>query len=157
MDLIWEQLTTDLPSLSDLLLVMFRLFLAVLVGSLPGFQRELMGEAAGLRTHMLVSLGAAVFVLSAMGTSATPSDTARIIQGVATGIGFIGGGAILKSSQEHSIHGLTTAASIWLTAALGTSVGMGRVWMPVLGSFLTVAILTASPKGRIHEGEPRKQ
>jgi putative Mg2+ transporter-C (MgtC) family protein len=116
--------------------------LAALVGALPGYQREHMGVAAGLRTHMLVSLGSAIFVLAALESGATDNDVTRVIQGLATGIGFVGAGAILKSAQSHEIHGLTTAASIWLTAGLGTAVGLGRIWIPLLGSALALFILS---------------
>jgi putative Mg2+ transporter-C (MgtC) family protein len=151
MEQIWQEIITDVPSMADFCLVSFRLSVAMLVGALPGYQRELTGEAAGLRTHMLVSLGSAVFVIAALGSHASVDATTRVIQGLATGIGFIGAGAILKSAQHREIHGLTTAASIWLTAGLGTAVGMGRFWMPLLGSIFAVFILSTAR--RI---EPRK-
>ena len=141
MEQFWHNVTADWPDTSHMLTLIFRLVLAALVGALPGLQRELKGVAAGLRTHMLVSLGSAIFVLTALEAGASAADTTRVIQGLATGIGFVGAGAILKSAQAHEIHGLTTAASIWLTAGLGTAVGMGRVWLPVLGSCLALVVL----------------
>jgi len=80
--------------------------------------------------------------MSALEAGASMNDTTRVIQGLATGIGFVGGGAILKSQDKHEIHGITTAASIWLTAGLGTAVGVGLVWLPLAGSILAVVILS---------------
>jgi putative Mg2+ transporter-C (MgtC) family protein len=117
------------------------LTLASVVGALPGLQRERLHVAAGLRTHMLVSLGSAIFMLAALDSGATIGDSTRVIQGLATGIGFVGAGAILKAAQSREVHGLTTASSIWLTAGLGTAVGVGRIWLPLAGSILAFAIL----------------
>ena len=141
MEQFWQELTADLPTTAGLLKVAFRLSLAALVGALPGLQRERLHVAAGLRTHMLVSLGAAIFVLAALDTGATVDATTRVIQGLATGIGFVGAGAILKSSQTQQVHGLTTASSIWLTAGLGTAAGLGRIWLTLFGSVLALVIL----------------
>jgi putative Mg2+ transporter-C (MgtC) family protein len=147
----WQELTAQWPGTSDLLIVSFRLMLAALVGALPGLQREHLGVAAGLRTHMIVSLGAAIFVLAALDSGAnTGADTTRVIQGLATGIGFVGAGAILKSAQNHEIHGLTTASSIWLTAGLGTAAGMGRIWLPLFGSILALFVLSFVRKFESH-------
>lgn len=142
MEQFWTELQSELPSSYEMLSVSFRLCLAALLGSIPGIQRERLGQAAGLRTHMMVSVGAAIFVMAALEAGASTGDTTRVIQGLATGIGFVGAGAIMKSKEDHEIHGLTTASSIWLTAGLGTAVGMGRVWLPVLGSILAVLILS---------------
>lgn len=141
MEQFWQELTADLPTTSGLLKVAFRLSLAALAGALPGLQRERVHVAAGLRTHMLVSLGAAIFVLAAMDAGATVDATTRVIQGLATGIGFVGAGAILKSAQSQQVHGLTTASSIWLTAGLGTAAGIGRIWLTLFGSLLALVIL----------------
>ena len=141
MEQFWQALADDTPHASQVLIVTFRLCLAALVGALPGLQRERVHVAAGLRTHMLVSLGSAIFVMAALDAGATVSDTTRVVQGVATGIGFVGAGAILKSAQNHEVHGLTTASSVWLTAGLGTAVGIGRIWIPLFGSLLALVIL----------------
>jgi putative Mg2+ transporter-C (MgtC) family protein len=94
---------------------------------------------------MLVALGAALFVLVALDAGAAPADLTRVIQGIATGIGFVGAGAILKLTEQGQTHvrGLTTAASVWLTAAMGTAVGAGRLWLPVIGTVLALLILAA--------------
>jgi putative Mg2+ transporter-C (MgtC) family protein len=142
MEQFWNELQMDLPSSYEIVSVIFRLTLAALVGSIPGFQRELLGQPAGLRTHMMVSVGAAIFVMAALEAGASAGDTTRVIQGVATGIGFVGAGAIMKSKQEQVVHGLTTASSVWLTAGLGTAAGMGRIWLSIMGSLLALVILS---------------
>jgi putative Mg2+ transporter-C (MgtC) family protein len=142
MEEFWQGLVSDLPDTAGVLKVAFRLALAAVVGALPGLQRERVHVAAGLRTHMLVSLGSAIFVLAALDTGATIEATTRVIQGLATGIGFVGAGAILKSAQSQQVHGLTTASSIWLTAGLGTAAGTGRIWLPLIGSLIALVILS---------------
>jgi putative Mg2+ transporter-C (MgtC) family protein len=153
MEQFWQGLAADWPDSAELLTVGFRLILAALVGALPGLQRERVHVAAGLRTHMLVSLGSAIFVLAALDTGASIDATTRVIQGLATGIGFVGAGAILKSAQNQEIRGLTTASSIWLTAGLGTAVGVGRIWLPLFGSLLTLFILSLLRRFESHHSE----
>jgi putative Mg2+ transporter-C (MgtC) family protein len=138
---LWEKIVADWPGTTELLDTGFRLLLAIVVGALPGLEREKSGMPAGLRTHILVSLGAAVFMLAALEAGATMGDATRIMQGLATGIGFVGAGAILKSAKNREVLGLTTAANIWLTAALGTAVGAGRISLPLLGSALSLVVL----------------
>ncbi len=142
METFWRGVVADWPETASLLDVSFRLALAAIVGALPGVQRERLGMPAGLRTHMLVSVGAALFMLAAEEAGASADAQTRVIQGLATGIGFLGAGAILKSKDEHQIQGLTTAASIWFTAALGTAVGSGRIWLPIVASVVALAILS---------------
>jgi putative Mg2+ transporter-C (MgtC) family protein len=137
-----NEITRDLPTSLEFATATFRLCLAAVLGSLPGLQRERLGQAAGLRTHMMVAVGSAMFVMAALEAGATMDATTRVVQGLAAGIGFVGAGAILKSKEDHEIHGLTTAASIWLTAGIGTAVGLGRIWLPVLGTVLAVIILS---------------
>jgi putative Mg2+ transporter-C (MgtC) family protein len=115
-------------SLTDVIL---RIGAAVLAGSLLGLNRELRDKPAGLRTHALVSLGAAVLTLVGISLAATSmmldgSAVARVVQGVITGIGFLGGGVILRSESKRTVHGLTTAATIWLAACLGIACGAGQ-------------------------------
>src|SRR5262245_11033445 len=101
---------SDLPGIAEVTQVVVRLLLAALLGGLLGWQRELVGKAAGLRTHMLVALGSAFFVLIPSQAGMPLGDLSRVLQGVITGIGFLGAGAILKLSEQQQIHGLTTAA-----------------------------------------------
>jgi putative Mg2+ transporter-C (MgtC) family protein len=133
---------SDLPSLSQALQVTVRLLLAALLGGLLGWERGRAGKSAGLRTHMLVALGAAIFVLVPEQAGMSPADISRVVQGLAAGIGFLGAGTILKLDDEQKVKGLTTAAGIWLTAALGVAVGMGREATAVLGALLAFLILT---------------
>lgn len=146
MDIILEELTAGLPDARQLARVVIRLLVAMLLGGVVGIQREWTGKPAGLRTHMLVALGAALFVLAPVEAGMTSADLSRVIQGLATGIGFIGGGAILKLSQERDIRGLTSAAGIWMTAAMGVAVGLGRIGMALLSALLTWFILTVVGK-----------
>jgi putative Mg2+ transporter-C (MgtC) family protein len=102
-----------------------------------GLERELDAQRAGLRTHMLVALGAALFTVA--GTGIVESDPVRIAAQVVAGVGFLGGGAILREGA--TVHGLTTAASLWVTAALGVAVGLER-WVPaVVATIVTVVVL----------------
>jgi putative Mg2+ transporter-C (MgtC) family protein len=126
---------------SHLIRVLVRLVLALLVGGVVGLERQQEGKAAGMRTHMLVALGSTLFVLVAVGTDMNKADLSRVIQGIAAGLGFIGAGTILKLSEQHEIRGLTTAASIWLTAAAGAAVGIGLHWEAILGVFLAWFVL----------------
>jgi putative Mg2+ transporter-C (MgtC) family protein len=139
-DELWQDFA-DLPDLAHFLRVALRLVLAAVLGGVLGFQRERTGKQAGLRTHMLVSLGAALFVSVAERAGMAHADLGRIIQGIVTGIGFIGGGAILKLSEEHQVRGLTTAANIYLAAAVGVAVGLGRLGSAILGTVLALIIL----------------
>jgi putative Mg2+ transporter-C (MgtC) family protein len=129
------------PDVHLLILSAGRLALAALFGGILGFQRERVHSTAGLRTHMLVCVGSAFFVLTAIESGAAMSDVSRIIQGLVAGIGFLGAGTILKIGDRAEVHGLTTAASIWLTAAVGTGVGLGHVWLPIAGAILGWIIL----------------
>jgi putative Mg2+ transporter-C (MgtC) family protein len=111
------------------------------LGGLIGAEREWVGKAAGLRTHMMVSLGAALFVLVPIETGIGAGDMTRVIQGIATGIGFIGAGTILKRADANQIQGLTTAATIWLTGAVGIAVGAGQIWLGVVCAVIAWVIL----------------
>ncbi|HEY9709812.1 MAG TPA: MgtC/SapB family protein [Oculatellaceae cyanobacterium] len=132
---------------NDWLGLTYRLTLALLVGSVIGWERQGAGKAAGLRTHTLVSLGSALFVLiPLLASSSTSIDSvSRAIQGVATGVGFLGAGEILQKSgrEPHklSIKGLTSAATIWLTAALGIAAGCGFWQLCLLSTMMTLFIL----------------
>ena len=94
---------------------------------------------------MLVSLGSAVLVLACSAVGMSMEGLSRVIQGIATGIGFVGAGSILKLSEERNIQGLTTAAGIWMTAAIGVAVGLGSLGVALLSTFFTLIILLAAP------------
>ena len=144
-DRIWltvQQEFSDLGNIEDITRLCVRLLIAVLLGGLLGYQRESIGASAGLRTHMLVSLGSALFVLIPLQAGMPMSDLSRVLQGVTAGIGFLGAGAILKLKDENQIIGLTTAASIWLTAAVGVAAGMGREGTAVVSAVFAFIILS---------------
>ena len=136
-----QELANGIPDGEQLARVTIRLFVSALLGAVVGIQRQNIGKPAGLRTHMLVALGATLFVLVLVELGAGEDAVSRAIQGVATGIGFIGGGAILKLSEEREVRGLTSAAVIWMTAAAGIAVGLGELGMAAIGIFLTWIIL----------------
>lgn len=134
---------SDLPNAAETTRVVVRLLTAVMLGGLLGFERERRGASAGFRTHMLVALGSALFVAVPQLAGATIEDMSRVLQGVVAGIGFLGAGAIIKLSEGQKITGLTTAASIWLTAAIGAAAGMGRITTAILSAVLALIILSA--------------
>ncbi len=132
----------------DWLEITVRLVSAIGFGALIGWEREIRNKAAGLRTHMLVSLGAALFVLIPIMLSPSQQEyeaLSRTIQGVATGIGFLGAGEIWRDTQpqkgKNQVHGLTSAAAIWVAAALGAAAGCGLWQMGLLGGILTLIVL----------------
>lgn len=133
---------SDIPDLEQFTRVVVRLLLAAVLGGILGFEREKSGKAAGVRTHMLVAMGAALFVLVPIQAGIVPADLSRVIQGVVAGIGFLCAGSILKSNDEDQVRGLTTAAGIWLTAAVGLAAGVGRETTAVLATLLALAILS---------------
>jgi putative Mg2+ transporter-C (MgtC) family protein len=142
MDVIWQELTAGLGDARQLVHVLVRLLAATLLGALIGIQRERAGKPAGLRTHMLVTLGTAVFVLACAGVGMSSDGLSRVIQGIVTGIGFIGAGSILKLSEERDVQGLTTAAGVWMTAAVGVAVGLGSLGVAILSTLFTLIILS---------------
>ena len=158
MDIIWEELTSGLPDARQLVHVLIRLIAATLLGAVVGFQRERAGKPAGLRTHMLVTLGTAVFVLACSGVGMSSDGLSRVIQGIVTGIGFIGAGSILKLNEERDIQGLTTAAGVWMTAAVGVAVGLGSLGVALLSTFFTLVILSFAGRleSRVDEGRAAK-
>ncbi len=132
---------SDLGDVSDITRVCVRLLVALALGALLGYQRESAGSAAGLRTHMLVSMGSALFVLVPIQAGMQIEDLSRVIQGVIAGIGFLGAGAILKLQNEDQIKGLTTAAGIWLTSAIGIAAGLGMEMTAILSALLGWIVL----------------
>jgi putative Mg2+ transporter-C (MgtC) family protein len=131
-------------AMPDVTEIATRLFAATLIGTGIGLDRQLRHKPAGLKTHALVALGAALItIVSAALTDLTHPDIAavsRVIQGIIAGIGFLGGGAILKSDDEH-IEGLTTAASIWLVASLGIACGAGLFAAALIAFVIALVVL----------------
>jgi putative Mg2+ transporter-C (MgtC) family protein len=136
-----EQIFLGLGDTAHAIRVVVRLSVALILGGAVGLEREQEGKRAGIRTHMLVALGAALFTVVAIETGMNRADASRVMQGVAAGIGFLGAGTILKLSDQHEIKGLTSAASIWLTAALGMSVGAGLLWPSIVTVLLAWMVL----------------
>lgn len=143
MDVLLQELAAGWPDRAQLARVFIRLCFAAMLGAVIGIQRERAGKPAGVRTHMLVALGAALFVIAPLEMGMAVEDLSRVVQGIAAGIGFLGAGAILKLKDEQEITGLTTAAGIWLTAAAGVAAGMGRWGSAMAGVLLTWLILVA--------------
>jgi putative Mg2+ transporter-C (MgtC) family protein len=156
MSLLLEELTGGFPDAAELARILIRLAAALALGAVIGLQRESVGAAAGLRTHMLVTLAAAVFVLAPQTVGMSAEQLSRVIQGVATGIGFIGGGAVLKLAADREILGLTTAATIWLATAVGIAVGMGRLGLAaiVVGASWVILVLFARFTRRAEPHQP---
>ncbi|BAZ28073.1 MgtC/SapB transporter [Cylindrospermum sp. NIES-4074] len=135
-------------SSNDWLNIGFRLGLALLFGAIIGIERQLRHKPAGLRTHMLVSLSSAVFTLIAIqtgGVQHTPDALSRVIQGIAAGVGFLGAGEIVRQSSQASqsleVHGLTSAAAVWVSAALGIAAGCGLWQLGLIAAVLTFVVL----------------
>jgi putative Mg2+ transporter-C (MgtC) family protein len=121
--------------------VTLRLLLAIALGAIIGYQRERSSKAAGLRTHTLISLGAALFtVVSIFGFSGAV-DPSRVAAGVVVGVGFIGAGVIFRGMRGEGVAGLTTAASIWASAGVGLAAGAGLWLIAVIAGLATVGIL----------------
>jgi putative Mg2+ transporter-C (MgtC) family protein len=128
--------------------ILSRLCFALLVGAIIGLERQLRKKPAGLRTHMLVSFGSALFTLIPLqiaGSQPHPDALSRVIQGIAAGIGFLGAGEILREvsqdSKKPEVHGLTSAAAIWVSAALGIAAGCGLWQLGLIGAVLCFIVL----------------
>lgn len=157
MEILWAE-WLGVSSAWELLHLVVTLALAMAAGALIGGQRELSRKPAGLRTHMLVALGTAIFVAAGTQSYMGEEGLSRIIQGVAAGIGFLGAGTILKRSRQPEVSGLTTAASIWATAAIGVAIGLGEFLVGLLGAALTWLILTVflRVEDRVADKQARK-
>jgi len=123
------------------LIMALRLLLAAVLGGIIGYQRERTGKPAGLRTHMLICIGATIFTLVSIYAFGDGVDPSRVAAGVVTGIGFIGAGAIIFRSSDGYIAGLTTAATIWVAAGIGVAVGSGLYVVAVVATAIVLIIL----------------
>ena len=137
---------SDVPDAAQATRIVVRLGMAALLGGLLGYEREHAGKAAGVRTHMLVAMGAALLVLTAEQAGVQPADNSRVLQGIIAGIGFLGAGTILKGDAESQVRGLTTAAGIWLTAAIGVATGLGLESTALLCAALALIVLWLVPR-----------
>lgn len=124
--------------------MLLRLVVAVVLGALVGYERERKGKPAGVRTHGMVCLGAALFTVVSIYGFGPSGDPTRVAAMIVSGIGFLGAGAVLH--QRESVHGLTTAASLWVTAAIGLAVGVGMIGMSFITTILVFLLLRFGPR-----------
>lgn len=136
---------SDLNDIENATRVTTRLLLAAILGGILGFEREQQGKAAGIRTHMLVCLGAALFVVAADQSVFGDDAMSRVTQGVIQGIGFLCAGTIIKGESLSNVRGLTTAAGLWFTAAIGVAVGMGNEATALVSTVLALIVLHVLP------------
>ncbi len=142
---IWQALLSEFSDMGDLrqaTIILLRLGLAVILGAAIGYERERKGKDAGLRTHILVSMGAALFVMVPALSDMDEASTSRVIQGVVSGIGFLGAGAIIKQQADQEVKGLTTAATIWVAAAIGVAAGYGKEATAIASTLIALFVLT---------------
>lgn len=144
---IWHQVRNEFADLDDvgnLTQLFIRLVVALILGGVLGFEREMAGRDAGMRTHMMVAVGSALFVLVPLQAGFSQDNLSRVLQGLVSGIGFLGAGAIIKLSVEREVRGLTTAASLWVAAGLGMAAGMGRETTAILSLAIALLILSCA-------------
>ncbi|MBL8892429.1 MAG: MgtC/SapB family protein [Planctomycetaceae bacterium] len=136
-----------------------RLSLAVILGGMVGAERQLAGQSAGLRTHVMVALGSAVFTLAGIATAGGDmQQVTRVVQGVAAGVGFLGAGAILRIDGDTKVKGLTTAGSIWVAAAMGTAAGLGEYALAASATIASLVVLVVlRPLGKHLDGLARRR
>jgi putative Mg2+ transporter-C (MgtC) family protein len=139
METLRQELFPDFVDSAHVVRVLVRLVMATILGGLVGIERETEHKAAGWRTQMLVALGSALFVLVPL--EMRISDITRVVQGITAGIGFLGAGTIFKLTDRMEVKGLTSAASIWITAAIGMAVGAGMMGPAVVAVVLSLIIL----------------
>lgn len=132
--------------------MLVRLLVSAALGALIGYERERAGKPAGIRTHGMVSLGAALFTVVSLYGFGQSSDLTRVAAQIVTGIGFLGAGAILH--ERGGVQGLTTAASLWVTAAIGLAVGVGMIFMSVVTTILVFLFLRFGPHPKHDESPP---
>ena len=136
---------SDVPDAEQVTRITLRLLVAATLGGLLGYEREQQGKSAGVRTHMMVAIGAALFVLIPQQAGASTADLTRVLQGLVAGVGFLGAGAIILGTKQVETRGLTTAAGIWVTAAIGVAAGMGRESTAVLSTLVALFVLSVVP------------
>jgi len=145
---IWQTIVSefsDLPDVQTVTRITLRILMAAILGGLLGYERERKAISAGVRTHMLVAVGAAIFMIGPTQAGMTLGDLARVIQGTIQGIGFPGAGAIIVGTATQNVQGLTTAASIWAAAGIGVAAGLGVESTAVLSTVVALIILAVVP------------
>ena len=143
MDILWAELTAGFPNRELFTVIVIRFVASTIFGAAIGIERQRAGKAAGLRTHVLVATGTTVFILSciAAGMHTDSDGISRVIQGIVTGIGFVGAGSIIKRDSERDIQGVTTSAGIWMTAAIGVATGLGRLGIALMATVVALIVL----------------
>ena len=136
---------SDIPDINSITRVIVRLTMATILGAIIGYERERRFKSAGIRTHMLVCIGTAMFIIGPMQAGVPITDMSRILQGVVQGIGFLGAGAIVVGTLRQRTQGLTSAASIWATAAIGMAAGLGMEVTAILATVFVIFILAVVP------------
>jgi putative Mg2+ transporter-C (MgtC) family protein len=137
-----HEVVGSMPDGAQVARLTLRLLVALIVGAVIGLQREITHKTAGLRTHLLVALGTALLIVSVQEAQMHADAVSRVIQGVVTGIGFLGAGAILKLTEQRRVQGLTTSAGIWMTAAGGVAAGLGQFMPALVGALLAWFVLS---------------
>lgn len=132
---------SDLGDAEQVTQLVVRLLVAAVMGGVLGLQRERQGKPAGIRTHMLVACSSALVVVVSLQGGLDQEALSRVLQGLLAGVGFVCAGAILKLEREEQVHGLTTAAGVWMTAAIGIAAGLGREMTALLSTLLVLGIL----------------
>ena len=135
-----------LPDAGTTTVIVVRLLTASVLGGMLGLERERKGRAAGLKTHILVSIGSALFVMAPLLSGISPGEVTRVMQGIVSGIGFLGAGAIIKLERDERIEGLTTAAGIWMVSAVGMAAGMGMEIMALATTLIGLAVVNTIPR-----------
>ncbi len=154
---IWVTIVSEFSDIGDwstTTRIALRLVLAAVLGGILGYERELKSRAAGVRTHMLVAVGSALFVIGPLESGMLLSDMSRVLQGIIQGIGFLGAGAIIVRSARHKVEGLTTAANIWATAGIGVVAGLGLEATAVLSTLIVLIILAIVPNTKSGQNHP---
>lgn len=136
----------SMPDVGTTTVIVVRLFAAAVLGGMLGIERESKGRAAGLKTHILVSIGSALFVMAPLLSGIDPGDVTRVMQGIVSGIGFLGAGAIIKLERDERIEGLTTAAGIWMVSAIGMAAGMGMEIIALATTLIALAVVNMIPR-----------
>ena len=143
-----------LPDVGTTTMIVARLLTAAVLGGLVGMERERTGHPAGLRTHILVSIGSALFIIAPLLAGVEVESITRVMQGIVQGIGFLGAGAILKQQGSgERVEGLTSAAGIWMTAAIGMAAGMGQEVVAVAATIFALVVIAVLPRlvpARLH-------
>jgi putative Mg2+ transporter-C (MgtC) family protein len=145
---IWSTIVlefSDIPDVETVTKITVRILIAAVLGGILGYERERKSKSAGIRTHILVAVGAAIFIIGPTQAGMSLGDLSRVIQGIIQGIGFLGAGAIIIGTTTRQTQGLTTAASIWIAAAIGIAAGLGMDATAVLTTIIVLFVLSVVP------------